>query len=448
MSRDAATQGSPAPLPSVTRLERSVTRRAGLYRAGLYYGWIMVPVAAAAMVATFPGRTFGLGIITERLINDPTLQLSRTAFGQINLWATLIGALFCLGVGRLIDRYGVRLLLPVVLAALGLSVFAMNKSGGLLLLFCAVTLTRGFGQSALSVVSLSIVGKWFQRRLKWAMGLYALLLSVGFVVAFVVAERYAKSDWRTVWGGIAWILLVAAPLAWLITRDSPEACGFVVDGQAPDSHADEAETAELEMTVSQALATPAFWIFAIGTSLFNLISSGVLLFNESILVERGFPSETYYVAMAIGTLTGLLGNVGAGWLISRRRIAKVTAAALVVLAGSLIALGALREYWQVMCWTAVNGAVGGVITVVFFAVWSSLYGRQHLGKIQGAAQMLTVFASATGPLLFAEVKERTGSYLAILTALAIAAAVAGVVTWFAPLPRQRGILAGAAPGRE
>ena len=255
------------------------------------------------------------------------------------------------------------------------------------------------------MVSLSIVGKWFQRRLKWAMGLYALLLSLGFVTAFVVAERYAQSDWRTVWGAIAWILLFVVPLAWLITRDSPEACGLFVDGQDPGSAADEAETAEFEMTVSQALATPAFWIFAIGTSLFNVISSGVLLFNESILAERGFPSETYYTAMAIGTLTGLVGNVAAGWLISRGRIAKVTAAALVVLAGSLIALGALGEYWQVMCWTAVNGAVGGVITVVFFAVWSSLYGRQHLGKIQGAAQMLTVFASAIGPLLFAEVKD-------------------------------------------
>jgi MFS family permease len=442
MSLDTATQGASAPLPAVAAIERSATQR-----TGLYYGWIMVPIAAAAMVATFPGRTFGLGIITERLINDPTLDLSRTAFGQINLWATLVGGLFCLGVGRLIDRHGVRLLLPAVLVALGLSVLAMNYSGGLLLLACSVTLTRGFGQSALSVVSLSIVGKWFQRRLKWAMGLYALLLSIGFVTAFVIAERYAKSDWRIVWGGIAWILLVAAPLAWAVTRDSPEVCGLVVDGQLTDSPADQAETAEAELTLGQALATPAFWIFGIGTSLFNLISSGVLLFNESILAERGFPSKTYYMAMAISVFTGLLGNVAAGWLISRQRIAKVTAAALVVLAGSLVALGALRAYWQVVCWTAVNGAVGGVITVVFFAVWSSLYGRRHLGRIQGAAQMLTVFASALGPLLFAEVKERTGSYLAILTTLAIVAAVAGAITWFAPLPRHKGLLVTGVPAR-
>ena len=34
------------------------------------YGWVMVPVAALAMVATLPGRTHGLGMITERLLAD------------------------------------------------------------------------------------------------------------------------------------------------------------------------------------------------------------------------------------------------------------------------------------------------------------------------------------------------------------------------------------------
>ena len=404
-----------------------------------YYGWVMVPVAAAAMVATFPGRTFGLGIITERLLADSSLGLSRTSYGQINLWATLIGATFCLGVGRLIDHYGVRLLLPAVLAALGASVLVMNTASAIVLFFVGVTLTRGFGQSALSVVSLSIVGKWFEERLKWAMGLFAILLSIGFVVAFGVAGSYADASWRAVWGGIGIILFVSVPFAWLVTRDSPEACGLLVEERESNAAPAGPHTPETGMTLQEALATPAFWVFGLGTSLFNLVSSGVLLFNESILAERGFPTKIYYVAMAIGTFAGLISNLGAGWLISRERIARLTGASLVILAGSLIALTALREYWHVVCWTIVNGAVGGIITVVFFTVWSGLYGRRHLGKIQGAAQMLTVFASALGPLAFAEVKERTGSYLAILTGLALAAAVIGVITWFVPLP-QRPIL--------
>jgi len=72
-----------------------------------YYGWVNVFLAALAMVGTLPGRTQGLGLITEPLIRD--LQIDRVYFARINLWATLIGALFSVGVGRLIDRFGSRI---------------------------------------------------------------------------------------------------------------------------------------------------------------------------------------------------------------------------------------------------------------------------------------------------------------------------------------------------
>ena len=48
----------------------------------IYYGWIVLGVAALAMVGTLPGRTQGLGLITEPLIRD--LGVSRIAYAQIN----------------------------------------------------------------------------------------------------------------------------------------------------------------------------------------------------------------------------------------------------------------------------------------------------------------------------------------------------------------------------
>ena len=59
------------------------------------------------MVGTLPGRTQGLGLITEPLLAD--LGLSRVDYAQINLVATLVGAAFAFGVGSLIDRRGVAL---------------------------------------------------------------------------------------------------------------------------------------------------------------------------------------------------------------------------------------------------------------------------------------------------------------------------------------------------
>jgi MFS family permease len=160
-------------------------------------------VAALAMVGTLPGRTQGLGLITEPLLKD--LGLSRVAYAQINLWATLIGALFCIGVGRLQDKIGSRIVLTGIALALGAVVLAMSRASSVAWLFVLVTLTRGLGQSALSVVSLAMVGQWFQRRLDRAMAIYAVVMSIGFMAAFpIVGAVVTRSGWRTAWAGIGW----------------------------------------------------------------------------------------------------------------------------------------------------------------------------------------------------------------------------------------------------
>src|SRR5918992_2591826 len=135
-----------------------------------YYGWVIVGVAALAMVGTLPGRTQGLGLITEPLLAD--LGLSRVAYAQVNLIATLIGALFAFGVGSIIDRRGSRIVSTVLAAGLGAVVVAMSQVTSAVMLLVFVTLTRGLGQTALSIASLAMVGKWFRRRLTWAMGVY------------------------------------------------------------------------------------------------------------------------------------------------------------------------------------------------------------------------------------------------------------------------------------
>ena len=164
-------------------------------RVRVYYGWVVLGVAALAMVGTLPGRTQGLGLITEPLLRS--LDLNRVAYAQINLVATLVGALGCFGVGRLLDRYGSRGVLTAISLLLGVVVVAMSQAVGFVALLVFVTLTRALGQSALSVVSLAMVGKWFRRRLTKAMAIYALAMSVGFMIAFpLVGAVVLSHGWR------------------------------------------------------------------------------------------------------------------------------------------------------------------------------------------------------------------------------------------------------------
>ena len=383
------------------------------------------------MVATLPGRTQGLGLVTEPLIAD--LGIDRVSYASVNLWATLLGAALCLPCGRLLDRFGSRVVLTTILFALGATVLFMSAADGLASLFITVTLTRGLGQSALSVASLALVGMWFARRLNLAMGVYSVLVGVGFIAAFpAVGQAVLSAGWRPAWFGIGLVqVAVLAPLAWILVRDNPEREGLGLDGDES-----KADGRLADLSVWDALQSPAFWVFALSSSLFGLVYSGIALFNQSILEERGFDASTYHNVLVISTLLGLVANFGGGFLASRFSIQRVMGVGMAVLALALLALPSVETHTHVVLYAMAMGIAGGVVTVVFFSVWGQAFGRRHLGRIQGCAQMMTVFASAVGPLLLAMTLESTGSYDSIFYILAAAVVVLGIGCWYVSLPSR------------
>jgi MFS family permease len=372
---------------------------------GLYYGWIVLGIAALAMVGTLPGRTQGLGLITEPLLKD--VGIDRVRFAEINLVATLAGSVFCFGIGGLVDRRGSRIVLTALALLLGVVVVAMSAVSSALAILILITLTRGLGQSALSVVSLAMPGKWFRRRLTFAMAVYAIGLSVGFMLAFpAVGALVSARGWRVAWAAVGLsITLGLAPLAWLLVTREPE-----THPELDTAASDEQTALRSDATLGAALRTPAFWVFGVASAMYGLIASGIGLFNESILAERGFSADIYYRALAVTAITGLAGNFGAGAWADRGSLRRVLIAALLLLTAALAALPHVTTNAHVYAQAVAMGIAGGFVTVVFFSFWGRAYGRTHLGRIQGVAQALTVVASATGPLVFAWFAQSTGSY--------------------------------------
>jgi MFS family permease len=403
------------------------------------YGWIVLLVSAAAMVGSLPGRTQGLGLVTEPLLVD--LGIDRVTYATLNLWATLIGSAGALGIGYAIDRAGSRLVLTIVLAALGLVVCLMSLAETFFSLAIWITLTRALGQSALSVVSLAIVGHWFVRRIDTAMAVYSIAISVGFMAAFpLVGFGVQAWGWRGAWLAVGLVIAgVLAPLAAFVVRRSPESVGLSPDSEGARPAADTGrgvgrDTGLGGYTWTAAIAMPSFWVFAIGTALYGLVASGIGLFNESILAERGFGPTVYYQTLAVTAMTALAGNFLGGWLSARVPLGRLMAVSQSILAVGVFALPLVTTMTQVMLWAAAMGLGGGLVMVLFFSVWGRLFGRMHLGRIQGVAQALTVVASAIGPLLLAWCVEWTGSYTFMFQALAAVIGAAAVAALVVSLP--------------
>lgn len=395
-------------------------------RERFHYGWVMVILAALSMVATLPGRTVGLGLITEPVLAD--LALDRERFAMLNLMATLIGSLFAIAAGHLTDRLGLRLVLTTILVLLGSLVLTMAQSvtAGTVAIF--LILTRGLGQSALSTVSVTTVGKWFHERLAWAMGIFSMIVAIGFSVVIVLAQaNVATLGWRAVWWGIGLGILMLGLLSALVARGEPSAARAENRG---------AVTAGLERSLSfrEALRQPCFWVFGISMALYSGVLAGVSLFNEAILLELEFDATTFRYAMAGLMSAGLIGNLVASWAAHKMPLPRLVAINLGVLVLVLVGYAHLDSAVTVICHASVFGFCGGIFSVIYFTGFGHAFGPRHLGKIQGCAQVMTVVASALGPWCLVKVWVATGSYFPLMHWVAPAFLLMAGLAWCTRMP--------------
>ena len=371
-------------------------------------------LASLAMVATLPGRTVGLGLITEQLLVD--LGVTRSSYAELNLWATFLGALFLFGTGPALDR-SLRWTTTVVLATFSGAVFWLAHLPGPGLLLPVLILTRGLGQSSLSLSAVAIVGKSFKKKLSTAMGIFAVATSLLFVAAIPsVDSLLGQLGWRNVWIILAAVILGISLLVAFLIRDP----------QAQNGHGEDDETTT-GMPFREALRSPAFWVLTIGIGIYYFAFTGITLFSESLVVSLDFSKDIRNWFLAIMMFSGLASNLCCGWLAQRISVLNIFGGAMIIFAACLIGFPLASGSIGLISTVAVALGIGsGAVTVIFFAGFADLFGKRHLGKIQGVAQTMTVASSGTGPLIFARSFESSGSYSSVFFTLAPLALLVGI----------------------
>ena len=179
-------------------------------------------------------------------------------------------------------------------------------------------------------------------------------MGVFFALAFwgvgVVIE---KSGWRTAWLVVAsFLVVVVMPMALLFFAGKTPAPTTLSSGNS----------SQTGYSLTQALQTPAFWIFAGAAALFNFVSSGFGLFNESILAERGFDQKTFHVFLGVSALFTLAGQGLCGWLSKKLSYRSLVAIALALYAMGLCSPGYKYQAGLILL-SFVIGSAGGMIIV-------------------------------------------------------------------------------------
>jgi cyanate permease len=388
--------------------------------------WINVLVAAMAMLATIPGRVYGLAPITESLLRD--FEISRTTFGMINLWATLVVAVLSVGFGTVITRYGMKHTHLALMVTLAGATALLTVVSGTWPLFVAITLARILGQGVLALLSTSLVAKSFPRGAAMVMAVFAIAVAILYA-GMISLIKLGMSDWGMTWREVwlvtaAVMLFGATPLGWFAMSEPRSAAELDPNrkGAAPD------------LTIWEAMRSPVFILFGLSCLLTGTANAGVALFNESVFKDRGLSRDVFFDSLTIGIIAAVVFKLAGAWLCHHWSMGKMAALSVILYGLTYFWTPVLQGANQAYVWSIVKSLAFSVHYVIYFAIWSYAFGRRDVVQIQGAAHVVTITASGLGPVIFGVCRDQFGSYDPCMYVTAVTSVILGVVMWFVPVP--------------
>jgi MFS family permease len=386
-----------------------------------FYGWVILVVGTLGIVMMGPSQTFTISVFIDYFIKD--LGISRANISFIYGLATLAASLMLPRVGRLVDCYGARLTMPLVVLLLGLACGVMALVQGPVTIFLALLALRFLGFGALQLVSNYVIAQWFIRQRGRVMGLAGLSLSIGLLI-FPGLSQYliGQFGWRLTFvllGGLVWAVML--PLGWGLVRDRPELYGLRPDGDPPLLSPRWGGTGGVEenWTLAEARRNPIFWLFSAGMTVLTMLLAGLVFHQTSLFETRGLSRQVAVNAFNAIAIFSVVGNLATGWLLDRTSPRWLLAGTLFLLAATMLMVLVMHTPEQALLYGALNGLVSGAFRVLDAVVWAKYFGRLHLGSIRGAVMIGVVGGTALGPYPLGLSLDTLGSYTPVMLGLLV-----------------------------
>jgi len=408
-----------APVPEVTPDEmptlaagtdRPPSPGAGVDSTG---AWIVV---AATFLATFTvfGVVYSFGAFFTSMADDFGTGKGATAlmFSITTAWYFSLG-LFS---GRITDRLGPRPVLLAAAVALGVGLVATSRVSSIWLGYVTYGVGVGTAVACAYVPMVATVGGWFARRRTAALGVSVAGIGMGTLVMAPVSEALIdRYGWRT-----AYVVLAIGGSGLLLVASFGARRPPLAASQQPAS-------------IRRVVRDRGFVIVYVASVLVSLALFVPFVFIKSYAEDHGIGSGA--AATLVGVIGGasIVGRLGLGGLASRLGSLRVMQASFVVMAASFVLwLVAGSSFAVLIVFAIVMGVGYGGFIALAPAVIATLYGTRDLGAILGALYTAAAIGGLIGPPVAGEVIDRVSYGAAIVLAMALTAAAAGVLFRLSP----------------
>ena len=162
------------------------------------------------------GQSFFLGLFNAPIRNE--LGITHGQFGNIYATATIFSSLLLIWVGKKIDEYQIIYYSFFVILLLFLSALFFSFINSVYFLAAGIFLMRFSGQGLMSHTSTTTISRFFERsRGKALSTIWFGLSSAEFILPVFITYLFLIYSWRTVWQGIAVLIILLLPFVILNT---------------------------------------------------------------------------------------------------------------------------------------------------------------------------------------------------------------------------------------
>lgn len=385
----------------------------------IYYGWIVVAVAFAIIMVTAGVRS------TPALFIRPfedEFGWDRAGIAlavSINL---LLFGLVAPVAGRLIDRYGSRLVVLGSLPLLGAGVVGtlfMREIWQLHLLW-GVVVGVGSGAGG-SMLSATVAARWFSTRRGLVTGILGAATSAGQLVWFPLLMTLIVTDgWRGASLAVVIALLALIPIAYFLMKDEPEEAMGPAGRMPPPP--------ERAVPVSHAAGTMDFWLLATSMFVCGATTQGLIgthLIPHSL--DHGIPEVGAAGAIGVMGMMNFVGTALSGWLTDRWDKRKLLAAYYFFRGVSLFLLPWVSDFSGLAIFAVIYGLDWFATLPPTVGLIADRFGRRSVGGVYGWVFLSHQVGSAAAAYLAGAVRVWMGDYgLAFLAAGTLAVVAAGL----------------------
>ena len=339
------------------------------------------------------GQSFFLGLFNAPIRNE--LSITHGQFGSIYASATICSSLLLIWVGKKIDDYKLINYSLFVIILLFLSSLFFSFINSIYFLAIGIFLMRFSGQGLMSHTSATAITRFFDKsRGKALSTIWFGLSSAEFILPVLVTYLFIIYSWRTVWQGIAILVILFLPLVVLNTIKSINL----------DSREDE-KTNLNKIKIKnwkrkEVIKDYRFYIISLNMLAMPWIATGIFVYQSYITDSKLWSTYTIPKAFMVYSITSIITLFSSGFLVDKFTSRKLIPAMNIPLLFAMIVLFYFQNEIYAYFFLGLIGVSNGLANVLGSSTWAEIYGVKYIGSIRALTIALMVFSTAFGTAVF------------------------------------------------